>query len=275
MEKSVYKKYLFEYYKAKQHSFLLNMNKAVTMSSAGSIHQLRVDVKRMKAVFHLLELLFPKRVIAKKYVRILRPVFKSAGKIREGQVNSQLVAKYPLPSDTVKAYRQFLKKREKEYKVRFKNAIEHFHTDKLSSSKIKKHCVKVKDKQIIDKSQSFINDELLTVKQISEKRSNAGNIHKIRMHLKSLHAIMALLNKIRTDKGVKKLLTLMKQCEDSIGEWHDRVGLINSLEDFQKDEKQRVNLIKPVQNTIKKENRLLLKKIKDELKPIIGFPLQF
>src|ERR1035437_5541649 len=72
MKNTGYEKYLSRYYKREAALFLSDLNKAKLFPNEKNIHQLRVDIKRMRAVFSLLEMLFPKKFKAKEHTAVFK-----------------------------------------------------------------------------------------------------------------------------------------------------------------------------------------------------------
>src|SRR5450631_2201940 len=94
--------YLYKNFKEEIHRFIHHLEKANDIPDEKNIHQLRADMKQMFAVFHLLEMLFPEKFKAKQYHSTLKKLFKSAGDLREPQVNSMCLQNYEFPELIVK-----------------------------------------------------------------------------------------------------------------------------------------------------------------------------
>ena len=70
--------YLYSYYKKDVHKFLEHLDKVKNKPDTKSIHQLRVDIKKLRAFIHLSELLFHDKFSSSDYTKIIEPVFKAA-----------------------------------------------------------------------------------------------------------------------------------------------------------------------------------------------------
>lgn len=69
-------------------------DRVLQRSSEARIHSLRVAIKRLRALVHMLKSLSPQVDPPKRAERRLKTMFKAAGRVREAQVMSGLVARY-------------------------------------------------------------------------------------------------------------------------------------------------------------------------------------
>lgn len=274
MKNSNFQNYLFKYYKKETNSFIGHLNKAKTVSNEKNIHQLRVDIKKIRAVFHLLQLLFPKEFNGKKHYRLIKQIFESAGEVREVQVNVICLAGYKLSPSILKKYKLFYKKNADADKRKLKKMIAVFEVGLLNKSKtkIKKLLKELDDKKISGKCQSFIKEELRHTEQLIQTGNNPATIHKIRMHLKSLEAIALLFYKMYPGRELKKLLILIKKNGVLIGHWHDKIVLTKSLKEFSSKNgelsKADLSALSAVMDKITTENQLFIKNLKGTMNPI-------
>ncbi|MGP8214511.1 MAG: CHAD domain-containing protein [Bacteroidia bacterium] len=227
-------KHLSKYYKKELTLFSKHLDSAKALPDEKNIHQLRVDIKRLRAIFRLLEMLFPKKFNAGKHSAVLKPVFKSAGEFREIQVNLAYLSQYKLPLHADKLYKQFLRKTERKILKKFKKTVGDFDmagSDK-AKNEIKKLCNATRGEKIRENCLLFIQKEAVRIENLSMAGDNPVIIHKIRMHLKSLDAIVSLFYKMNPDKKLNELLSHIKQSGEMIGTWHDKIMLVKSLEIF-------------------------------------------
>lgn len=259
--------FLFDYYTTETYSFLKHLKKVKTLLNKNNIHKLRVEIKRIHAIFHLLEMLSPKSFNGTDYYACFKNVFKNAGRIREIQVNNICLSQYKLPPSAVLEYSKFANDKKKKFKKKLKKAVKSFDIVLLNDSKkeIKKLCEKTTNKIITNRCLQYIKQEASKIKRISVAGNNTETMHKIRIHMKSLGAIAILLYKINADKELEKLLMHIKETEALIGDWHDKVILVSSLEYFFKKTGHiadgEFSILTTLSSKIKKENQQLLKKV--------------
>lgn len=267
-------KYLFKYYKKETDLFLEHLDKAKYFPDEKNIHQLRVDIKRIRTVFQLIEMLFPKKLKAKNQYTVFKKIFSRAGEVREAQVNHICFTQYKLPASIYKQYFQFLKRKEKNFKKKFKNSIDRFEIGQLEKSKvkIKRLCKSITEKKIKYECQLFIKGEIHKIEMLLAVGNNSSIVHKIRIHLKAIEAVGDLYYQLNPDKELKKSLTLIKENGTFLGNWHDKIILINSLEVFFMNtvniKGNKLFLLNELLNKINKENQLFLKSFRGKIKSL-------
>jgi len=276
-----FSKYLFNYYKKQAESFVIHIEKAKSIPGEKNIHQLRVDIKKLRAIFNMLQLLFHDKFNADKYYAVFKPIFKNAGKVREVQLNSVLLSKYKLSPSIIKEYNLFFKDKGESSAKKLKIALSDFKTDRLDRSKIKikKLLHEVKNKKISARHHLYIITEIQQIEQLLPSGNDPAIMHKIRMHLKSLTAIGLLFHNMSPDKELQKLLTLLKKNGTIIGNWHDKIMLAESLELFlttkNKLSTDDLILLSQVVERIKKENKFLVIKLKNGIAEILKTAYSF
>lgn len=272
MKKSNSGKHLFQYYTSQVHSVLSDINKVKEKASEENIHLLRVDIKKLRAIFNLLELLFPTDFKSKSGYNPLKAIFKNAGKTREMQVNMTISGHYKLNQQLRKEYNQFLKKQEEFFKRKLKKSIGNFEASELKAVKLKPLCDKLSNTAINDLSKLVVTEKFHTIKWLLASGDNPVLIHKIRIQVKFVHAIITVFYKIHPNEEMKKLLTLTKEAGMILGNWHDKYILRSSLEKFmsKKADEPDSNLLHLVRllNKINRENNVLLKKTKHDMAQI-------
>jgi CHAD domain-containing protein len=235
------------------------------------IHQLRVSLKKIRSVFLLVEFLKPKKFSTKKNYTKVRPIFKSAGKIREIQINNQVLEKYPVKKATLKAYRGYNKK------TNFKNKLE---LAKLLTKKKKSSLARVnfqvfsilhssKDEKIKKKVKRFVNRKLIDVSSIFYRSFSENDLHEIRILVKQAYAIALISKNLKYKIISVDQLKLFKGIEENIGNWHDILVLQESLQDWRKNIKKkkrgRRQEISQIIRIIKKEKKEYRKKLKHQI----------
>ena len=256
---------LFKYYKKKVRPILTIIENQDHGLEMEDIHQLRVNIKKVRSVFNLIEILSPKDFKTQRD-DIFNAVFKKAGKIRELQINRNILNQYKINPSNTALYRQYENHQEKKSTKEFKKTVDDFNLSQLKkiNEKIKLVGEKTNHKKIILKSYKFITGKAQKIKKLTSKVDNPEKVHKLRMHMKSIDAIAALLFQMEQNENLKKLLVSVKQAGDILGAWHDKEVLADSLENFiekrQKGTSKKFPPLKKLVNRIKIENQQLFKK---------------
>lgn len=267
--------HLSNYYTNEVDLFLEHLISVKTKPTEKTIHELRVEIKKLRSVFQLFEVIAKKEINIKQFVNSLKDLFDTAGKIREIQVNQICFTKFKFPKEINDKYKKFLLNREVELKDNLKKTINNFDKSVLINSKkqIKKITSSLYNKKMWDACLFFMKDKTLKIENLLLAGNNPLIIHKIRIQLKSLHTIASFLHKINPVQKNEKTLELIKQTGTLIGNWHDNLVLINSLERyFIKKEnvpENKLPLFLRSINKIELENKLILRTAKVKLNKVV------
>lgn len=228
------------------------------------IHRLRVDIKKLKALYRLLELLLPKQYRAKEQIAPLKKIFKRAGDIREAQINLAGIKQFILPGTIVTHYSFFLKEQEKEARRQLKKNIKHFKEKSLDNTRLSN----LYKQLTFHKIEHILYTESGNIQKLSHGRLTVARLHEIRKRLKSLAEIIKLVQCVRPDFLPNTLPVMLKQTETLIGQWHDRIMLIQSLTNYMLRHKPSVadrTAIRKVILAIRTQNENQLKFLKHKL----------
>ncbi len=272
--------FLFELYEEKVRSFLLYLEKAKKTYHIEDIHQLRVNTKRISAVYQLIESATALNFDAKAHLKPIKTIFKSAGKLREGQVNLELLKAYNLPPDAFMLYSVNLEKSQVRTIRVLKKEVDKF--DKISFDHtigmIKSYCEQIIKPELLDKMDHYIQIKAKSISQLLRKKQHPKNVHQIRMDLKAMEPVLSLLCSIHPEKYGREVFDSLKESALHIGDWHDRMILITSINTFLENLKPKN---KPVQQAmlqiidqIQKDIAQLNEKIKTKVKETLAYIIQ-
>ena len=231
-------KHLYKYYQKKIHDALITLHEIKSIHSADEIHDLRVSIKKIRALFLLCEMLAPQKIDSDDSYKVFSKIFKQAGKIREMHINQALADKYNLPESENSAYKGFVSKEEKKDKKKFKDIIDQFDIKKFHKidGDIKKICKKTNKDELFKHSKKIIHKKIIKIKT-NEKRSDE-DLHDIRKHLKAIATLISILCSVTPSKKLDQKLNNIENVEKSIGDMHDHSGFKKSIKSFLKDHKK-------------------------------------
>ena len=191
--------------------------------SKKDFHDVRVEIKRIKALAALLEII-NKKFSRKKFLQPFETIFNHAARVREPQVKHEMISKFK--STPV------LTKLKTELKDRV--YVEHKKFSKILKPSLKKD-LKKKAKEItrhIRKADvSHMKDILLKkrkkIEAILEKENlHPRDVHEMRKRIKRIY----YLQKIFQPRA--RGFSVTDQFQELLGKWHDGVVLEKTLEDF-------------------------------------------
>lgn len=186
----------------------------------GIFHDLRVEIKKLRSLISLLR--FSASFNLKKIDKPFIKVFKQAGKIREMQIEEEMLQQY-FSIDFLHDYRQKIKEHKSKELRNYINLINE------QSERIKKAFTKIKPWiQIINKKEldEFTDKKEKNLKQLLDQNITPPQLHLLRKRIKQYN--YALKFSLRTNK--LNFETDSYSLSDLLGKWHDGQVLIYHLE---------------------------------------------
>jgi hypothetical protein len=224
---------LYAYYKHFEKRFFRFLEKAKYKSRENDIHEFRISIKKIKGIYKLIDLLTDE-FDNQEHLLPIKRLFKPAGKIRESQVNMLLLKKIESEKKMTRHYTLSQKRNVKKYRKDFDKQIQDFSPKELKRTRqiIKNYCKVFTRNQIINKSKEFVQERQGIIRDLLMQKDNIDAIHKIRITLKEISAILGLLVELEVEELKPETLIELKQYEDDIGLWHDYVILRESIDKF-------------------------------------------
>ncbi len=198
------------------------------------IHQLRVRIKRLKSLFLLLEYIYTSDFSAKDNYSLFRPVFKSAGLLRELQVNRDLLKKFGGTDELRKAYGGYAREILPGMTEDLDRAIAGYDYSRLDiiSSRVEELFGKHKEAGLVDRITRFIAYEIGRIRPLADDPGQVDNIHDIRIMLKNIKPLLLLIFPLPCSAFDKVHYSKLSDTDRSIGKWHDMHVLSVSLSSF-------------------------------------------
>lgn len=213
---------MLQFFKTSHTEFDKYFKRVKKRAEQEDIHQLRVALKKMKTVLHIVD---PENKILKSSeTKRIRRLFKLAGIIREAQVNMELVQH--IDNKPMKMYRSFLTEQ-----INYgSKALQQFTSNKNAADFFSRNTLKKISKKTNHFSKSHQLDKFRNrvYRRIERYVQYRGDkiLHEIRKEIKHLLFITKF---DQVDDNKKEyLINLAEQ----LGNWHDQAVLLYSLESF-------------------------------------------
>lgn len=194
-----------------------NLQQYLKEKKPDNLHNLRLDIKKIKALFS-----FAEKGYNKKYrLTELKPLFKRAGEIREIQINSNLLSELPNPPTLLinqlkKKEKLLIQKLTQNSSPLFELIIDFRKKIALPKS--------LPDKKTI--SDYFEEGQLKSIKKLRSKKRE--RVHQYRTKIKKLMYAYNILPK-RIQKEIKWNETEIDKQQEKLGNWHDTYAAIHFL----------------------------------------------
>lgn len=201
---------------------------------ARDIHKMRVRMKRLKSIFRLLEYCYPGEFRAKDYYRPYKAVFKSAGQVRESQVNIGLFREYPFAGALRRSYCRHVKLMKQQWRPGLDALIHSFDYATLEDNnrKIRKYLSAYGEAEMVRVIGDFINSEMQRINKLLKQEDGLHSIHGVRIILKNIKPLLGLIWRRRGSSFTNEHYDSLVETEKLIGNWHDRHIFSQSLKSF-------------------------------------------
>jgi CHAD domain-containing protein len=251
-------KALEKYLKTRKKTLLRLLEKPEKKYTTATFHQLRVEIKKLNALFDLVDS-SSKKFSRKKMITPFKTIFRQAGKVRNLQIEEACFKKH-IQDDQLTEYRARLKKRQLKKTRLFLSLI----NDKTTAQLKNKY----------DKTTPFLSsiDNEKVDEYMLKKREKIKNfLSQPNLEIDQLHQLRKLLkiyyyNQISLSLEQQKQKISMKEpLTELLGKWNDGMLIIGHLQ--KTIEKANVNLeeialLETLKIKITAENNVLFDQIK-------------
>lgn len=196
-----------------------------------SIHDLRVAIKRLRALSRLIAIVND-NFRANECYSLVRPLFKAAGKVRDYQVQMQIIYKAVQEhSLELSEYYCFLKNKESKYKNDYMKFCESFERETLEKAwKTLYGALRFLEPDYIAERLEFaLRKGLREIVALKDRiASDAVDYHQIRIGTKASRYTLEVARKCLPDNAqYSDLNDALKAVHQVLGVWHDKeIGLV-------------------------------------------------
>ncbi len=226
--------YIYLFYCNRIASFKVNIYKAGITGNSTDIHRARLDLKKVFTLYNFFEILDISFLKKGELYQILRQLYRSAGKIREIQVNYLLLLQRDPVGISYPSLYKWMKEEEQRATDAFLVLVKQFDEKKLIATEktIFEICQRYSGLKIRSKTEDYIRKSAEIVKTILRCEPNDKELHQIRKQLKAMAMVMTIVHNIKPGIHLSHLLSEVNKTEMMIGDWHDRVVLKKFIEQF-------------------------------------------
>jgi CHAD domain-containing protein len=223
--------FLLTKYRNELKSFKKHLDKTRARQTSGNIHKLRVSIKKLRVmnavVLPLLER--PKHI---KMLYLFDKLFKSAGRVRETQINIKLVT--AIDKNYLKPYLGTQKSSLKSAGKVLKRELMDFDLNELSKLEkaVQQALSKSSDQEQLQHATNCLVRSLNKINALLLSPHNDRSLHSIRKNVRRCTEILKLTSDAEVTFKTKKLLSGMRAIQQHIGTWHDQAMLFQSINEF-------------------------------------------
>ena len=223
------KQCLLNYYHEQSDWSVLHLESAKSEFSVEGFHELRVGIKRIRALFEFVEALYPGHWDARSESKPFKRLFKVAGRVRDPQVQLALVAelerKLGFRCDKINFVLEELLISGKQ---KFVDFVRDFNENEFQQSGIRLESALKNQEEggAVSRAVSIMNTRLSALKISPELLGNSEELHKLRIRLKAVTFLLGLVSECFPEAVSGKFpVENLKACGALLGRWHDLVVL--------------------------------------------------
>lgn len=226
------------YYLHQQRNIENCLELCLNHPEAELVHELRLSIKKLRAFHKLAEHLSV--ISIDEHIQIkhrVRKLYKVAGKLRDTQVQIELLARFE--EQTGIYYSEFdkwLKNREKKQIQRFGKKPQQVvprATAQSTHQKIGDLLALTDDETILSSAANVLSGIYATARDLSAGNMNVRNLHRVRTITKQMRYIINIMAHSYHDFNFDEIsVDSLREIEASAGNWHDnlvRVELLNTF----------------------------------------------
>ena len=212
------------YYEKQVSKIDKNFYNAILRHDGDAVHDLRVAIKRLRALRRLLKENRILRPGARQFIKSLRKIYRPLGRLRDLQVSEGLCEEYGLTTECwfEPMKLEFESARNRCYRRLFQ-AFRHFSYVDFFRFKYSRPYRNTGPGAVIDET-SYMTRRLKSILAHYKEKDQMHHFHEIRKKLKELYYLTEIKQENRLFyRSVVRDLEALKQMEDNIGGWRDRL----------------------------------------------------
>ncbi len=246
------------YYHNLCDSYRINLRRIAHSPDTQCIHELRIIIKKMRAVFHLVTFTNSEFDFDEHFDSFME-MFKSAGKIRDLDIAIECSSKIAKdhPDTDYRGIAQVLRKERRSNVPKVKKIANQILAQKKYDSKAEEIIsMGIEEKRI----ENFLKQTMKKIGSETHERLSTERLHNIRKLYKEILYVSKATGK--TDKQFfAKNSIQADELQKRIGNWHNLVITTSIIKDHTKKAKGMKSLLKALKNEEKKLKKKAVREI--------------
>ncbi len=227
---------LLEYFSELEKDFHHYYVNVLQRCEEEDVHQLRLNMKRQVAFFHLLEFLEPS-FSTSKALEAYGKIYKKAGKVRDYQVEKKVVRREEELLKLQHHFSDWLAEQERKQRDKLQSYEEEHSLVRVHrlSKLVRNRLQYLPEDGFKSRLEAYFADLLAKVREIiaPEMRSE-DHFHDLRKRIKVLYYNLALINSLCTKTHLaKRPMKSLDSFQKLLGNWHDRYFTLSRIEEGQ------------------------------------------
>jgi CHAD domain-containing protein len=272
--------FLYRLYRKRTSSFLLNLYTAGITGLEDDIHKTRTDIKKIRAFYSFLDVIYQGRFRKEKHYRSLRRLFLQAGKLREVQIDLMILEQYGTHTAEEQDFRKFLQRKEKVLSRKFLEAMRDYDEQEIVSGEkeVEKFMNDLESKSFTRNVDKFISRKFAHILGYLPEIHNPEILHRIRKQLKTVSSILdvSLRCSRKPNIAANEMLSGIHDLEELIGIWHDNMVFLDALKVYRKAKVKTLAdpdaVLASIESKVSGENEELVTRLEVMIRSLIPLP---
>jgi CHAD domain-containing protein len=245
---------LKRYFRKRINTVIREFSRPVSERTEETFHRLRVEIKKIKALYELINSC-DKKFQKKKSVKVFKEVFDAAGKVRNLHIEENMVADFGLTKSKQiisGLHRKQTKAIRKFEKVIGRKLIKQIQKNGKKSEDFLKN---IKEKELDE----YFEKSFSKIEKLVSTPFDKRKLHNTRMQLKEF------LYNLKLELASKdKLINNLDNLQEAIGNWHDYEGVIAYIDKLDAERKitsAQLKHLKSLRAKLSRKSKLQIQKI--------------
>jgi CHAD domain-containing protein len=200
------------------------------------LHDLRVGIKRLKALYEVLDPISDGRFDSKSNFADVHFLFKEVGKLRDIQVLKALFAFFAKDADAdiYAKFNNIVADREKLASDELNTALQQFDNKIIGKSleAANAFLVDISNEDATKLTKKLLKKRFKQIGELLPNKQDEALMHDLRTRVKQVCYIIEILALMQPEKEFTKHPKRLKLAAELLGQWHDHVVLVGELTDF-------------------------------------------
>jgi CHAD domain-containing protein len=225
----------YDHYDALHQKIRRHFDLAANYFDIEALHELRVEIKRLRAFFELIEFINP-NFRANKNFKNIRKLFKAAGPLRDVHVQQETTRAWSKKLNlNLSEYYNFLKQKEMALRPEFSAAAKQFDFKVFDANadRLRNYLQYLPADFVESKTHSQLDGLLQKARDLKNPPGDAAiDFHQIRITTKAARYTLEVLLGCFQKKELEPLNAKLRELHQALGKWRDAEMAIQSLQAF-------------------------------------------
>jgi CHAD domain-containing protein len=200
------------------------------------LHDLRVGIKRLKALYQVLDPISEGRFNSKTNFAEVHRLFKAVGRLRDIQVQKALYSFFvkDIDKEPIKEFYEVIEQNEKVESEALNQTLQQFDNDIINKSieAADAFLVSISTFDASKQTKKLLKKRFKQIKELLPQKKDDEMMHELRKRVKQACYIIEMLALMQPDEEYTEHPKRLKLAAELLGQWHDHTVLYDAMVNF-------------------------------------------